>query len=185
MKEYKAFLLSQWFGMEGAYLSLPNLHTNLELYMYYISASELLDSSLVPYFTLAIYRSPLKNGPLKNELENVPPPLGKRVRKQMRPRTQPQANLSSPKGVISSFAGTSSPPRKKVANNPHAKQRTLPLRPPIPSKSEVAKDSRVAVLLPNIACAIRPPSSLPQGNKFREVTTIPADKIVVNTLYRY
>lgn len=123
-----------------------------------------------------IYISPLKNGAVKNELENVPPPLGNRVRKQISPRTQPQANLSSPKGVISSFAGTSSPPRKKVANNPHAKHRTLPLRPPIPSKSEVAKESRVAVLLPNIACAIRPPSSLPQGNKFREVTTIPAEK---------
>lgn len=123
---------------------------------------------------LTIYRSPLKNGALKNELENVPPPLGKRVRKHMSPRTQPQANLSSPNGVISSFAGTSSPPRKKVANNPHAKQRTLPLRPPMPSKSDVANDSRVAVLLPNIACAIRPPSSLPQGNKFRDVTTIPA-----------
>jgi hypothetical protein len=29
------------------------------------------------------------------------------------------------------------------------------------------------VLRPNMACAIRPPSSLPIGNKFREVTTIP------------
>ena len=121
-----------------------------------------------------IYKLPLKNGSLKNELENVPPPLGKRVRKQIRPRTIPQAVLSSPKGVISSFAGISSPPRKKVENNPHAKHRTLPLRPPIPSKSDVAKDSKAAVLLPNMACAMRPPSNLPQGNKFKEVTTIPA-----------
>ncbi len=117
---------------------------------------------------------PLKYGSLKKELENVPPPLGKRVRKQIRARTIPQAYLSSPKGVISSFAGISSPPRKKVANNPHAKHRTLPLRPPIPSKSDVAKDSKAAVVLPNIACAMRPPSSLQQGNKFKEVTTIPA-----------
>lgn len=102
----------------------------------------------------------------------------------MRPRTQPQANLSSPKGVISSFAGISSPPRKKVANNPHAKQRTLPLRPPIPSKSDVAKDSRVAVPLPNMACAMRPPSSLPHGNKFREVTTMPAKKSSQYLVYR-
>ena len=121
-----------------------------------------------------IYMSPLKNGPLRNELENVPPPLGKSVRKQIRPRTIPQANLLSPRGVISSFAGISSPPRKKVANNPHAKHRTLPLRPPIPSNNEVAKDNSIAVLLPNMACAIRPPSSLPHGNKFKEVTTIPA-----------
>lgn len=120
-----------------------------------------------------IYRSPLKKGALKNELEKVPPPLGKRVRKQMRPSTTPQAYLSSPNGVISSFAGISSPPRKKVAKSPHAKQRTLPLKPPIPRRSEVANDNRVAVLLPNMACAIRPPSSLPHGNKFKEVTTIP------------
>ena len=91
----------------------------------------------------------------------------------MRARTNPQAYLSSPNGVISSVAGTSSPPRKKVANNPHAKQRTLPLRPPIPSKSDVPKDSKVAMFLPNRACAMRPPSSLPHGNKFKEVTTIP------------
>lgn len=122
---------------------------------------------------MSIYKSPLKNGPLKNELENVPPPLGKRVSKQMRPSTNPHAYRSSPNSVISSLAGFSSPPRKNVANKPHAKHKTLPLRPPMPSKSEVAKESRVAVLLPNMACAIRPPSSLPQGNKFKDVTTIP------------
>lgn len=120
------------------------------------------------------YISPLKNGPLRNELENVPPLLGKSVRKQMRPRTMPQAYLFSPIGVISSFAGISSPPRKKVANNPHARHRTLPLRPPIPSNNEVPNDKSVAVLLPNMAWAMRPPSSLPHGNKFKEVTTIPA-----------
>lgn len=123
--------------------------------------------------TEAIHISPLKNGPLKKELENVPPPLGKRVRKQMRPRTIPQAYLFSPRGVISSFAGISSPPLRKVANKPHARHSTLPLRPPRPSNIEVAKDNKAAVLLPNMACAIRPPSSLPQGSKFREVTTIP------------
>lgn len=69
----------------------------------------------------------------------------------MRPRMIPQANLSSPKGVISSLAGISSPPRKKVAKSPQARHRTLPLSPPMPSKSEVAKDSKVAVLLPNMA----------------------------------
>ena len=119
------------------------------------------------------YRLPLKNGSLKNEVENVPPLLGKSVRKQMRPSTIPQANLLSPKGVISSFAGNSSPPRKKVANNPHAKHNTLPLRPPIPNNNEVASDNNVAVLLPNIACVMRPPSSHSQGNRFKEVTTIP------------
>lgn len=92
----------------------------------------------------------------------------------MRPRTKPQAYLSSSNGVISSVAGISSPPRKNVAKSPHAKQSTLPLRPPIPKRNEVAKDNKVAVLLPNIACAMRPPSSLPHGNKFKEVTTIPA-----------
>lgn len=120
--------------------------------------------------------SPLKNGSLKNELENVPPPLGNRVRRQMRPRTTPQAYRSSPSGVISSVAGISSPPRKNVANKPHAKHRTLPLNPPIPSMSDVANDSRAAVLLPNMACAMRPPSSLPHGNKFKDVTTIPVEK---------
>lgn len=97
----------------------------------------------------------------------------------MRPRTTPQANLLSPNGVISSFVGISSPPRKKVANSPHAKQSTLPLKPPIPSKNDVANESIVAVFLPNMACAIRPPSSRPQGNRFREVTTIPAVEGIV------
>jgi len=95
--------------------------------------------------------SPLKNGALRNEEENVPPPLGKSVRKHMRPRMMPQAYLLSPRGLISSFAGISSPPRKKVANNPHARHRTLPLRPPTPSNSEVPKDKSVAVFLPNMA----------------------------------
>ncbi|MCI25325.1 hypothetical protein A2U01_0046515 [Trifolium medium] len=44
----------------------------------------------------------------------------------------------------------------------------------MPSNNDVPKDNNVAVLRPNMACAIRPPSSLPHGNKFREVTTIPA-----------
>lgn len=116
---------------------------------------------LYNYRHLLIYRTdhlhlhftfyPLKNGSLRNGVEKVPPPLGKRVRKQIRPRTIPQAYLLSPRGVISSFAGISSPPLKKVANNPHAKQRTLPLRPPMPSNNDVAKDNSVAVFLPNMA----------------------------------
>lgn len=126
------------------------------------------------YTLIHNYRSPRKYGAPKNELENVPPMLGKRVRKHIKKSTQPHANLSFPRGVISSCAGTSSPPRKKVAKSPQARHSTLPLRPPIPSKREVAKDNNAAVLLPNIACAMRPPSSLPHGKRFKEVTTIPA-----------
>lgn len=122
----------------------------------------------------SIYRSPLKKGWLRKELENVPPPLGNRVRKHTTAKTKPQAYLSSPTGVISSLAGISSPPLKKVANKPQAKHRTLPLSPPIPSSREVPNDSKVAVLLPNKAWAIRPPSSRPQGKRFNEVTTMPA-----------
>lgn len=96
-------------------------------------------------------RSPRKNGGLRKELEKVPPPFGKRVRKQIRPKTMPQANLSSPTGVISSLAGISSPPLKNVANNPQAKQRTLPLNPPMPRRRDVPKESNVAVFLPNNA----------------------------------
>lgn len=120
------------------------------------------------------YKSPLKYGALKNELENVPPPLGKSVRKHISTSTTPQANLSSASGVISSFGGSSFPPRKNVEKSPHAKQRTLPLRPPIPKRKDVAKDNKLAVVEPNIAWAMRPPSSLPHGNKFKDVTTIPA-----------
>ncbi|KAG0465454.1 hypothetical protein HPP92_019618 [Vanilla planifolia] len=95
--------------------------------------------------------SPLKNGGLRNELEKVPPLLGKRVRKQTRAKTNPHVKRFSPNGVISSLAGISSPPLKKVANKPQAKQRTLPLSPPMPRSSDVPKDSSVAVLLPNRA----------------------------------
>lgn len=69
----------------------------------------------------------------------------------MSPRTIPQANLSSPRGVISSLAGVSSPPRKKVANSPQAKHKTLPLRPPIPRRRDVVNERIAAVLLPNMA----------------------------------
>lgn len=85
------------------------------------------------------------------EFEYVPPPFGKRVRKQVIAKMKPHAKRSFPRGVISSFAGISSPPRKKVENKPHAKQRTLPLRPPIPKRRDAPKESTAAVLLPNSA----------------------------------
>lgn len=155
------------------YKSKDFIYKNTSLYFYKL----VWCSHRVKWQTICTFhKSPLKNGALKNGLENVPPPLGNKVRKQMRPRTTPHAYRSSPKGVISSVAGTSSPPRKKVANKPQAKQRTLPLNPPIPSTRDVANDSRAAVLLPNMACAMRPPSSLPHGNKFKDVTTIPVGR---------
>ena len=143
----------------------------LTFYIFCIIQGNLRMSSLAS--SLLLQKSPLKQGDPKYELENVPPTLGNRVRKHIKQSTQPQANLSSPNGVISSLAGISSPPLRQVAKSPHARQRTLPLRPPIASSSEVAKDNKFAVPRPNMACAMRPPSSLPHGNKFKEVTTIP------------
>jgi hypothetical protein len=107
-------------------------------------------------------------------LGKVPALLGKSVRKQMTASAMAQIVRSWPSGVISSCAGNSSPPRKKVAIKPHTKLKTLPVIPPTPSAKDVKNDRRPAIRRPSTACAIRPPSKRPAGSRFKDVTTIPA-----------